>query len=86
MFGKAKKIRELEKLLDYYKGLIDGLEHRITDVVDQNKDLMNRLMATTFQEFQVFNPDNVRHENETEYDALSDVENAGEVLDLGQIS
>lgn len=80
MFGK-KRIRELEQTLEYYKGLCEGLERRISQVVKQNEQLFNRFMATDFQTLQTFTlPDAIQLERE--YDPTADPENAGEVLKI----
>lgn len=82
MFGKAKKrIRELEQTLEYYKGMCEGLESRITQVVEQNERLMDRLMSTNFQEYSTFTLNNKIQLPEPEYDPTSDDEMAGEILD-----
>uniref|UniRef100_A0A6M3L9W4 Uncharacterized protein n=1 Tax=viral metagenome TaxID=1070528 RepID=A0A6M3L9W4_9ZZZZ len=79
MFGKAKKIKDLEKLVEYYKGMVEGLERRTTQLGAQNDKLMDRFMATDFQTLQTFTlPE--RSELIPEYDPTTDDELAGEVL------
>jgi len=80
MFKKTKKIKELESLVEYYKGLVEGLERRISQVVDQNERLMNRFMATDFKTLQTFTLPEKLDLQEFAYDQFTDDEVAGEIL------
>jgi hypothetical protein len=83
MFGKTKKIKELEKLVEYYKGMVEGLERRVTQVVTQNERLMDRFMATDFQTLQTFTLPEKLEDRVPEYDQTMDDEFAGEVMISG---
>lgn len=80
MFGKnGKRVLELEKLAEYYRGIAKGLAHRVDQLVKQNDRLMDRFMATDFQTLQTFTlPEG--SETETEYDQTLDEDLAGEIL------
>ena len=84
MFGKTKKIKDLEKLVEYYKGMVDGLERRITQIAAQNERLMDRFMANSFQELQTFTLPEKLEDRISDYDQTMDEELAGEVMIGGQ--
>lgn len=87
MFGR-KKIEELEKEVATLRGdlgamgrVVDTLERENERLAKQNDRLMNRFMASNFQELQTFSPEVVQ-EYDREYDPLQDEDNAGEILDV----
>lgn len=93
MFGtKARRIKELtteitqmEYLLEKAHAYMEAQERELDRLNKANEKLMDRLMATDFQTYTTFKlPERV--DAESEYDALSDDENAGEVMSVEQIS
>jgi hypothetical protein len=80
MFGSRRRIRELELELAVIKGsnkLVDGV---IQVLMNQNKSLLDRLMARDLPELKTYDNDGIISTRTRELPAGADELNAGEVL------
>lgn len=76
-------VSEIHEKMCSQEGVIKTLKEVNDDLRKQNKDLMDRFMATNFETFQTFQLLD-KEEREIEYDGSGDIDNAGEILEIGR--
>jgi len=86
--GFFREAREFMQVVRDWQADQSSKGDMIDILVRQNRELMDRLMASNFEEFRIYDRDgkDVLKDSSSEYNPESDVDNAGEVIEFDEMA
>jgi len=85
--GFISDVKDFMKDVRIWQERQSSQRNMIEILIEQNKDLMDRLMASDFEKFKIYDRDgrDIFAEGTKQYKFEEDVDNAGEVIELDEV-